>query len=69
MDIANERFGVKDYSSDGTKPTPLQTVGIFRSTHSEYTQNSVKGFSMGYGFSSVHNHKNSDDESLRALSF
>jgi len=26
MDIANERFGVKDYSSDGTKPTPLQTT-------------------------------------------
>jgi len=24
MDIANERFGVKDYSSDGTKPKPSQ---------------------------------------------
>jgi hypothetical protein len=26
MDIANERFGFKDYSSDGTKPTQLQTT-------------------------------------------
>jgi len=26
MEIANERFGVKDYSSDGTKPTPSEST-------------------------------------------